>query len=277
VIAAAGDIACSADEMEGSVTKVRRCAMHATSDLLIRARPKAVLALGDTQYESGGLGDFRRVYQSSWGRLRSITYPAVGNHEYLTPQAAGYYRYFGARAGPPGRGYYSFDIGTWHLIALNSNCSKIGGCDANSPQGRWLEQDLATHRNRCTLAYWHHPRFSSGINGNQLETAPFWDALYAAGADVVLAGHDHEYERFAPLTPAGRSDKRRGIRQFVVGTGGANHGPFRTVQPGSVVRNDDTFGILILTLRPGSYEWRFVPVLNMAATNFTDAGTGSCH
>lgn len=276
VIAAAGDIACSPQETARTLSPTR-CVMQATSDLLIEAPLQGVLELGDAQYETGRIGDFRRVYGTSWGRLRSITHPTAGNHEYLTPNAAGYFKYFGSRAGRPSRGYYSFDIGAWHLISLNSNCSKVGGCEATSPQGRWLAHDLSTHRNRCTLAFWHHPRFSSGSNGSQVGTAPFWNQLYAAGADVVLAGHDHEYERFVPLTPAGRPDKRRGIREFVVGTGGSHLDPFRQARRGSAVRSDDAFGVLMLTLHPRRYEWRFVPLMDLASNGFTDAGTGTCH
>jgi hypothetical protein len=276
VIAAAGDIACSARETASERGSVDRCVMEATSDLLLDAPLQAVLELGDAQYETGRLGDFRRVYAPSWGRLRAITYPTLGNHEYLTPGASGYFKYFGSRAGHSARGYYSFDIGAWHLISLNSNCAKAGGGGSSSPQGGWLAHDLSPQRARCTLAFWHHPRFSSGNHGDQVATAPFWEELYAAGADVVLAGHDHDYERFPPLDPAGRRDKRRGIREFVVGTGGSNHTAFRRERQVSVVRNDDTYGVLMLTLHARGYQWRFVPS-RLAFTNFTDAGTGTCH
>jgi Calcineurin-like phosphoesterase len=276
VVAAAGDIACSPREAKqaSSGGQVSRCLMRETSDLLVGTRLQGVLELGDEQYESGALDDFQGEYRSTWGRTLAISHPAVGNHEYGTPDAAGYFDYFGARAGPARRGYYSFDIGAWHLIALNSNCSKVGGCRPDSPQGRWLAADLGAHRNRCTLAYWHHPRFSSGLHGDQLQTAPLWDALYAAGADVVLSGHDHDYERFSPKAPTGQADAKRGITQFVVGTGGKNHYPFAAVQPGSEVRNADSFGVLMLTLHPTSYQWRFGAV---GGSRFTDSGTGSCH
>jgi hypothetical protein len=276
VIAAAGDIACSPAQARQAASggHLRRCSMRETSDLLVRRRLQAVLVLGDEQYESGQLADFRAEYGSTWGRVLAISYPAVGNHEYATPDAAGYFDYFGARAGQPGGGYYSFDIGAWHLIALNSNCSKAGGCEPRSDQGRWLAADLAAHRNRCILAYWHHPRFSSGLHGDQIQTAPFWEALYAAGADVVLSAHDHDYERFRPETPTGQPDAKRGITEFVVGTGGKNHYPFAGVQPGSAARNDDSFGVLLLTLHPTSYQWRFAPI---AGSRFTDAGSGVCH
>jgi hypothetical protein len=276
VIAAAGDIACSAAQaarvrVTGNLT---RCSMRETSDLLLTTPLTAVLALGDLQYESGKLRDFKREYRKTWGRVLAITHPTVGNHEYLTRGAAGYFAYFGRRAGSPGHGYYSYNIGAWHLISLNSNCVQVRGCDAGSRQGRWLAADLRANRNRCTLAYWHHPRFSSGIHGDQPQTGPFWNALYAAGADVVLVGHDHDYERFVPLTPAGRPDRKRGIRQFVVGTGGKNRDRFKKVRSGSVRRSAKSFGVLMLTLHKTSYEWRFVAT---ADSNFTDTGKGTCH
>jgi hypothetical protein len=276
VIAAAGDIACSPAQARRARSggQRSRCLMAETADLLVKAPLQGVLPLGDQQYESGTLSDFKREYDPTWGRVLGISHPAVGNHEYVTRDAAGYFDYYGDRAGPAGRGYYSFDLGAWHFIALNSNCAKVRGCQPKSPQGRWLAADLAKHRNRCTLAFWHHPRFSSGLHGNQLQTAPLWDALYAAGADVVLAGHDHHYERFRPLTPAGQPDEKRGIRQFIVGTGGKNLYPIVKVQPGSEVRNADSFGVLMLTLRPTSYDWRFAGV---AGSSFTDSGTGTCH
>ena len=208
--------------------------------------------------------------------MKPITHPAPGNHEYGTSGAAGYFSYFGAAAGPAGLGYYSYDIGTWHLISLNSNCGSVGGCNPGSPQETWLKADLAAHAGRCTLAYWHHPHFTSGPHGNDDGggTGAFWDDLYASGADVVLNGHDHDYERFGLQTPTGAPDPAHGIREFVVGTGGRSHYSFKSPQPNSEVRNQDTFGVLVLTLHPASYDWRFVPV---AGKTFTDAGTTGCH
>ena len=246
----------------------------------------AVLDLGDVQYYCGGYQAFLNSYDKSWGRVKSITMPSVGNHEYITSPAAdrtgcdasntgaaGYYKYFGAAAGQPGQGYYSFDIGTWHAIVLNSSCSGAGGCSPTTTQGKWLRADLAAHKNYCTLAYWHIPLYSSG--GRAAATyKTFWDALYAADADLVLAGHDHTYERFAPQDPNGVKDTSRGLREFVVGTGGANHTSFTTIFPNSEVRNSDTFGVLKLTLHPTSYDWQFVPE---AGKTFTDSGTTSCH
>ena len=196
-----------------------------------------------------------------------------GNHEYLTRAANGYFSYFGAAAGDPATGYYSFDVGAWHVVALNSNCSAVGGCASGSPQERWLRADLAAHPAACTLAYWHHPRFSSGEHGNEPAYDAFWRDLYAAGADVVLNGHDHDYERFAPQDPSGGSDLARGVREFVVGTGGKNHYRFLTLQPNSQVRDATTFGVLELTLHRTSYDWRFLPE---PGKTFTDSGSAVC-
>jgi hypothetical protein len=278
-IAAAGDIACA----PGKPVTSQGCQQGAVSDLLVVGNYAAVLALGDVQYYCGSLAAFNQVYAPSWGRVLSRTHPVIGNHEYLTSGdvgcsqsnagGAGYFDYFGAAAGTRGQGYYSFDVGAWHLIALNSNCGDVGGCDPSTPEGRWLAQDLAAHRNRCTLAYWHIPLFSSG--GRAKRTAlPLWTQLYDAGADVVLTGHDHIYERFAPQRPDGGLDARSGIREFVVGTGGANHTTIRSVAPNSEVRNVTTFGVLELTLSDGSYDWQFRPE---SGGTFTDSGKTACH
>ena len=276
MIAAAGDIACDA----GATTAAQRrgishaCRQEATAALLQAGRYAAILALGDIQYETGDVDEFRASYHASWGRQKRITYPAPGNHEYSTPGARGYFAYFGSRAGDPARGYYSFDVGSWHLIALNSNCGAVGGCGTSSPQGRWLRADLAAHRNACTLAYWHHPRFSSGLHGNNTTYDGFWRLLYAAGADLVLVGHDHDYERFGPQDPSGRADRPRGIRQFVVGTGGRSHYPLPKLAPNTQVRNGSTFGVLALTLHPDRYDWRFKPI---SGERFSDSGSDRCH
>jgi uncharacterized repeat protein (TIGR01451 family) len=206
--------------------------------------------------------------------VKPLIHPAVGNHEYLTAGAAGYFQYFGAAAGDPTQGYYSFDIGSWHLIALNSNCSKVGGCGPGSPQETWLRRDLEAHPADCTLAYWHHPRFSSGEHGSFVSTQPLWQALYDAGTELVLSGHDHDYERFAPQTAAGVADAGRGIRQFVVGTGGRNRYALGPAIANSEARDATTFGVLELTLHPAGYDWRFVPE---AGGGFADAGSASCH
>jgi acid phosphatase type 7 len=279
IIAAAGDIACDPanPQFDSGRGNSNACAQQSTANLLTALAARgdlgAILTLGDTQYEVNTYEAFLQSFDKSWGRFKALIRPTVGNHEYLTPDAGGYFQYFGAAAGRPDQGYYSFDLGTWHLIALNSQCSRAGGCNEDSPQGRWLRDDLAAHRNRCVLAFWHIPLFSSGGRA-ETNSKSLWDQLHAAGADVILAGHDHTYERFAPQDPDGRADPTRGIREFVVGTGGNNHTKFDVIFANSEVRNADTFGVLILTLRPTSYDWRFLPV---AGEDFTDAGTGSCH
>ena len=285
VIAAAGDIACDPEGMgfnggEGNQTS---CRQKYTSDLLLDADLAAVLPLGDVQYECGGYRAFLESYDPSWGRVKSISHPVVGNHEYLTSGgtdcnsynegAAGYFRYFGTAAGDPAQGYYSFDIGAWHLIALNSNCGDAGGCNLGSPQIQWLRADLAQHRSLCTLAYWHIPLFSSG-GRTAINTQTIWEILYNNDVELVLTGHDHIYERFAPQRADGTLDPERGIREFVVGTGGSNLTEFETIAANSEVRNNDTYGVLKLTLHPESYDWKFVPE---AGKSFTDSGTEKCH
>jgi len=275
VVAAAGDIACAASDPDfhGGAGSATRCHMKATSDLMVGAGLAAVLPLGDLQYKSATLAELRGSYDASWGRLNGLARPVPGNHEYLTAGASGYFSYFGAAAGDPAQGYYSYDVGSWHLVALNANCPKVGGCAAGSPQESWLRADLAAHPAACTLAYWHQPRFSSAQPAAVGATAALWRALYAARAEIILNAHRHNYERFAPQTPAGAASPDRGIREFVVGTGGEELDGFTTVAPNSEVRSS-TFGVLKLTLRSGSYDWRFVPE---TGETFTDAGTEACH
>jgi hemolysin type calcium-binding protein/calcineurin-like phosphoesterase family protein len=277
VIAAAGDIACSPS---GAATSTK-CRQGPTSDLLVTSGLSAVLPLGDLQYAAGSFSSFTKSYGVSWGRVKPITFPAAGNHEYLTSGAKGYFDYFNGagafsgRAGDRDKGFYSFDIGTWHLIALNtSDHCTIVACGQGSPQEAWLKADLAAHPTSCTLAYWHHPRFNSGHDGNASFMQPMFQDLYDANADVVLGGHAHDYERFAPQNPQGKLDTARGIRQFVVGTGGAFFTGLGSRLPNSEVRNGATYGVLMLTLHPTSYDWRFVP--EKGAT-FTDSGTNACH
>jgi acid phosphatase type 7 len=285
VIAAAGDIACDpADSaFNNGNGNSNACRQKYTSNLLVNAGLAAVLDLGDNQYFCGGYQAFIQSYDLSWGRVKSITHPSVGNHEYLTSggtdcdgantNAAGYFEYFGAAAGTPGQGYYSFNVGDWHIIALNSNCGNIGGCDASSPQGKWLTADLKAHNTYCTLAFWHIPLFSSGGRAAP-NSLPLWQILYQHDVDVILNGHDHIYERFAPQTPAGLPDPARGIREFIVGTGGADHTSLAAVAPNSELINTTTYGVLELTLHPAGYDWKFVPE---AGGSFTDSGTGACH
>ncbi len=233
-----------------------------------------VFTVGDNVYPNGTATEFANCYGPSWGRHKARTRPAPGNHDYNTTGAAGYYGYFGAAAGEPGKGYYSYELGAWHIVAINSNCAAVGGCGAGSAQEQWLRQDLAAHPQACTLAYWHHPLFTSdSSHGNATSMRPIWQALYDHGADVVLAGHAHNYERFAPQDPNGVADPARGIRQFVVGTGGASLRRFGAIKPNSEVRNADTYGVLKLTLHPTSYQWEFVPE---AGKIFTDSGSAAC-
>ena len=235
-----------------------------------------VITLGDNVYSSGTAREFADCYGPSWGRHKERTRPSAGNHDYRTNNASGYFDYFGAAAGDPSRGYYSYDLGAWHIVVINSNCAEVGGCQTGSPQEQWLRADLAAHPAACTLAYWHHPRFSSGSShGSSSSMEPIWRTLYDANAELVLSGHEHNYERFAPQDPAGQADDARGIREFVVGTGGGSHYGFDTPLPNSEVRNSDTFGVLKLTLHPGSYDWQFVPI---AGKSFSDSGTNvACH
>ena len=285
VIAAAGDIACDPSDVSfnGGSGTATACRQLATSDLLVGAGLAAVLPLGDLQYHCGGATAFAASYDLSWGRVKAITRPAPGNHEYqsaggtgcdTTGTAAGYYAYFGSAAGDPAKGYYSFDIGAWHLIALNSECGKVQGCGPGSLQEQWLRADLAAHENACTLAYWHKPLFSSGEHRGTSDVRPLWQALYDFDADVVLSGHDHDYERFAPQTATGVADPVRGIREFVVGTGGRHLRVFGAVAANSQVRDSTSFGVLRLTLRSNGYDWAFVPA---AGSTFTDSGSASCH
>jgi hypothetical protein len=258
VIAAAGDIAC--DSLTAETTS---CHQQATANLLLDPAIAAVLPLGDEQYPDGSLASFQASYAQSWGAVAPITRPTPGNHEYGTSGAAGYFAYFGQ---PP---YYSYDLGFWHLVSLNSEIDH----DVGSAQVAWLRADLAAHPRDCVLAYWHKPRFSSGPHHSTTSFAPFWHALYESGADVVLGGHDHVYERFARQAPNGALDPEHGIREFVVGTGGKSHYGFEQIEPNSQARSSSTFGVLELTLHEHSYEWRFVPE---AGEIFTDAGSSTC-
>jgi hypothetical protein len=247
---------------------------EATASLLADRPGATVVTFGDNAYEAGTADEFARCYDPTWGAAKKRTRPAPGNHDYATPDAAPYFAYFGRRAGEPGTGYYSYDLGAWHVVALNSNCSAVS-CAAGGDQEQWLRRDLDAHPAGCTLAYWHHPRFSSGSHhGSSADVAPLFQALYDGGADLVLAGHEHNYERFAPLDPAGHVDKAKGIRTIVVGTGGRSHYEFGPALPGSEVRNADTFGVIELTLHATSYDWAFVPE---PGTTFTDEGTADCH
>ncbi len=257
-VLAAGDVAVC--DGEGDET---------TAKLVARWPEATVLALGDLAYYKGLEEEFEGCYEPSWGEFKDRTRPTPGNHEYqyFFKDASAYFDYFGEAAGVWGEGYYSFDLGSWHLIALNSNCNaeRLGGCGPDSPQGRWLRDDLAKSDKRCTLAYWHHPRFSSGeLHGNHEFVDDFWRTLQEAGAELVLNGHEHNYQRFAP---------DEGLRQFVVGTGGAELRPAGPELETTEVQHAGTYGVLRLTLFDGGYDWSFEPV---EGEEFTDRGSARC-
>jgi 3',5'-cyclic AMP phosphodiesterase CpdA len=235
--------------------------------------PQAVvLALGDLTYPVGAAKEFTDCYAPTWGRFKDRTWPAPGNHEYYTPGAKPYFAYWGARAG---RGYYSFELGTWHIISLDSNLAPI----EHAAQLDWLRADLARHPARCTLAYWHHPLYSSGGHGSVPKMRDAWKVLYDAGAELVLSGHDHDYERFAPQDADGRLDAARGIRQFVVGTGGAYPTPFLLTVAHSEVRDSNRTGVLRLQLYAGGYGWEFVESTRLSSFGVAppDRGSAACH
>ncbi len=263
VIAAAGDI--SLPEIGGQ---------KLTSDLIVDGGYDAVLLMGDTQYPRGELANFKAFYDPTWGRFLDRTHPSPGNHEYSRNRAADYYAYFGERAGEPTRGYYSFDLGAWHFVSLNSNCGYVN-CSAESVQVRWLKADLASNKTKCVLAFWHTPRFNSGdTHGDDTDTSAFWDVLYEAGVDVVLNGHEHIYERFQPQDPLARADDKKGIRAFTVGTGGATLYKLSEPRPNSAVRHNASLGVLKMTLSQDAYAWEFMAV---PPSTFNDVGSARCH
>jgi hypothetical protein len=252
VIIAAGDIADPSD-IHGA---------QATAALVDRL-DGVVAVIGDAVHRDGSVDDFLDHYAPAWGRHRWRTRPAVGNHEYTVPHAGGYFAYFCAAAGEPFRGWYSYDVGRWHVVVLVSECAEDDSeiaCDAGSEQVQWLRADLAAHPTRCTLAYAHHPRFSSGFGGDHVALHDVWVELARGGVDLVLAGHSHDYERFAPQTPDGALDPAHGIREIVAGTGGAALGTFDAPRPNSEVRLAGVWGVLVLTLHAEGYDWRFVAV-----------------
>jgi hypothetical protein len=275
IIGAAGDIACppgrarNTKEFDGP----NACGMEGTAKVLEVMQPDAVLTLGDHQYPSGALADFEASYAESWGRYRDITFPVPGNHEYGTPGAQGYFTYFGTRAGEPDKGYYSYDLGAWHLIALNSECEHVGGCGDADPQATWLRNNLAAHPRKCVLAYWHRPRFSSGTHGNDLDQDVLWRILATADADVVLSGHDHDYERFVPMNADGQAEPT-GLTAFVAGTGGASHYKFHNPERTSVARITGRNGVLRLQLGEQGYAWQFIAAPN---GHVLDSGNAECH
>lgn len=285
VVIAAGDIACDTGDpsFAGGLGTATACRQGHTAALVNPATLAAVLPLGDEQYLCGALDMFNAAYGPAWGAFNSIVHPVPGNHEYglsgidgvCAPSSAeGYFAYFGASAGDPSKGYYSYDLVGWHLVALNSNCTVVA-CSAGSAQETWLQADLATHAAVCTLAYFHHPLFSSG-SGATPGVLPLWNDLYAAGADLVLNGHAHDYERFSPQTPAGVRDTAAGITELIVGTGGVNHGSFRpTPATNSAKRDNTTFGVMRLVLHDSGWSFTFLP--DPGSGSFTDSGSARCH
>jgi acid phosphatase type 7 len=274
VVVAAGDIACDplTKSFEAGEGTPEKCRQGHTAALVETLEPDAVLALGDLQYEHGRYREYLQSYHPSWGRFKEITHPASGGEE-DGPGRRGYRRYWGARAAPAGLPWYSFDVGSWHLVSLDSNCPGVIGCDAGSAQEQWLRADLAANPRACTLAFWHEPRYSSAGKSAPKMTA-IWQALNDAGAELVLSGDAHTYERFAPMGANGDIDRAGGVRQFVVGTGGESLQQFRRRVTGSLVRRSGAFGVLELRLHPGSYDWRFV---RESGRRFTDSGSADCH
>lgn len=268
IVIAVGDIVCK----PGSTPKALTCQDAATAALTQNLSPDAVLALGDLQYENGEYEHFLDAYDKTWGQFKAITYPSPGNHEYGNGSAAeGYFRYFGNRAGELGKGYYSFELGNWHLISLNSNCDDVD-CEASSEQVDWLERDLAEHTDKCVLAFWHHPPISSGRYSGESRITPFLETLYAADAELILTAHDHRYERFKRLDPLGKPNSK-GLRQFVVGTGGKSLYKERSEILESEKTVLETFGVLRLELLPTSYRWAFVDL----SGKVHDSGEEDCH
>lgn len=280
VAVAVGDISCDPESPaynQGFGT-AKKCHMLGTSNLAVSLKPGAVLLLGDNQYENGNLDAYQQSYAKSWGRkeLKDISHPSIGNHEYNTEDASGYFDYFGAGAGQRGKGYYSFNLGTWHLVALNSGgseaCKPIK-CEPGSEQEMWLRKDLASNTSSCTLAFWHRPLFTSGHRRDSIAVRPLWRDLYAFNADIVLNGHVHHYERFSPQNPDGSADPERGITQFTVGTGGRDLKGFFPVQENSQTRLSKFFGVLKLELGESSFVWEFIS----ESGQVLDSGSGECH
>jgi calcineurin-like phosphoesterase family protein len=264
VLVGAGDIADCSD-LSGA---------EATAKLLDKI-PGTVFTAGDNAYEEGTAEQFAKCYGPTWGRHRARTKPSVGNHEFHSGGATPYFDYFGAAAGDPQDGFYSYDLAAWHVVVLNSECADVGGCNEGSREEKWLRADLQSHPATCTLAYWHKPLFSSGAkHGNDPAMKAFWIDLYHAHTSVVINGHDHDYERFAPQDPGGNADALYGIREFVVGTGGKSHRPFGPPKTNSEIRDDTAYGVLKLVLHPNSYDWQFIPE---PGKSFTDSGSASCH
>jgi hypothetical protein len=276
-IAAAGDIGCGSSDpnYNGGNGTAAACRQKYTSDLLVNGGYTSVLTLGDNMQSDPSPTGFATVFNSTWGRVKPLIHPEAGNHDYGYSGAKGYYGYFGAAAGDPAKGYYSFDLGRWHVVALNSNCANIaGGCVSGGAQELWLRSDLAAHPGQCVLAFDHHARYSSGHDGDNTFMTALFQELLNAHADVLLSGHSHDYERFLPQDNGSHLDTANGITQFVVGTGGAFFTGLGTRHANSAASQNSTFGVLALTLHSSSYDWRFVPE---SGKTWTDSGTRSCH
>jgi hypothetical protein len=275
-VAAVGDMVPGKD----TICSVAGCKQKEVSDVIISMKPDAYLALGDVQYEGGAYNDFLNYYDPSYGRFKDKTFPAVGNHEYSVPKASGYFDYYNGigkttgNAGDRDKGYYAYNLGSWRLYVLNSNCSQVGGCAADSAQGKWLQADLNANPKKCSLLYTHHPYWVSQTGYNNPSLRPLVQMFYNSGGEVMLTGHSHFYERFAPMDSNGTLNETKGVRQFVVGTGGKNVYQPNSIQPNSLVRDGKTFGALKLVLNSNNYEWKFQPIVGQT---FTDAGTDVCH
>ncbi|HWL50622.1 MAG TPA: DNRLRE domain-containing protein [Acidimicrobiia bacterium] len=266
ILAGAGDISDCGNEGDTVTAEL--------IDGVVAQDPSAIVfTTGDNVYSSGTTEEFAQCYDPTWGRHKARTRPAPGNHDYNTTDASGYFGYFGEAAGQPSEGYYTYEAGDWQVLVLNSNCGDVA-CGAASPQLQWLQQQLESSDAACTLAYWHHPLFSSGDSGSDAGMRDLFAALYEGGADLVVNGHDHNYERFAPQDPDGIHDPVQGIRQFVAGTGGTGNRSFDQLAPNSEARYTDSFGILKLALYADGYEWEFIPE---AGSSFVDVGIGTCH
>jgi hypothetical protein len=234
-----------------------------------------IFTTGDNVYPFGTAASYRECFEPAWGRHLERIRPAAGNHDWETGTLEAYLDYFGAAAvNDAGDPWYAYDLGTWRVIVLDSDCAAVDGCGPDSAQGRWLADELASTSTRCTMAIWHHPRYSSGFHGDDVAVQPFWEALHAAGADVIVNGHDHDYERFAPMAPDGSEDRTRGLRQFIVGTGGVPLREFEAPKPNSELRLAVTHGVIAFTLKDGGYEWSWIPV---EGGDVTDRGSATCH
>jgi predicted phosphodiesterase len=246
---------------------------HFDTALLLDIYPGAIFTAGDNTNDEGFADEYKNCFDSSWGRYKSRIHPVPGNHDYGVKEGKPYFDYFGSRAGRKSEGYYSYDVGPWHIISLNSNCEYVD-CSADSDQYRWLKRDLKNNTALCTMAIWHHPRVSSAPEGKDKSVKPFWDLLYEYGAEVIVNGHSHIYERYAPQNSELKLDWENGMVQFIVGTGGAYFEDLKNVQPNSKAKILQTHGILVFSLFEDHYDWGFLPV---DGVSFYDSGTMYCH